>query len=78
MNIFKISIFFKISKLKNHRILNLKIAEFQIGTKRSIPQPAKAPPRVLSELYYVKSVFVKAAERKQFPLVWLLFFFKQK
>jgi hypothetical protein len=60
--------------LKNHQILNLKIAEFQTDTKRSIPQLAKAPPKVLSELYYKKADFIKAIERKQLPLVQLLLF----
>jgi hypothetical protein len=64
----------KILNLKNHQILNLKITEFQTGTKRSIPQLAKAPPKVLSELYYKKAAFIKAIERKQLPLVQLLLF----
>jgi hypothetical protein len=64
----------KIFKLLISKILNLKITEFQTGTKRSIPQLAKAPPKVLSELYYKKAAFIKAIERKQLPLVQLLLF----
>jgi hypothetical protein len=38
-----------------------KISEFWIGTKSLIPQPAKTPLNMLSELYYTKAAFVKAA-----------------
>jgi hypothetical protein len=54
--------------------LNLKIIKFQTGAKKSIPQPTKAPPKVLSEWYYKKAAFIKATGRKQLPLVQLLFF----
>jgi hypothetical protein len=63
----KFSIFQKL-KFKKYQISNLEITEFQTGTKRSIPQPAKSSPRLLSELYYGKTAFVKDAGRK-LPLV---------
>jgi hypothetical protein len=48
------------------------MTKFLTGTKRSIPQQPKTPPRVLSELYYEKLL-------GESSLIWFNFyFFKQK
>jgi hypothetical protein len=52
-----------------------KFVEFQIW---KIPQPAKAPLRVLLELNYGKAAFLKSPGTKQGPLVGFWLFVKSK
>jgi hypothetical protein len=51
-----------ISNLKNHRILNLKNCRILNRCQKVDSTASKSTSTVLSELYYEKSFFVKAAE----------------
>jgi hypothetical protein len=76
---------FQMLNLKNRWISNLencqifKISNWTTEKKNwTTKKPAKAPPRVLSELNYRKTTFLKVSEKKQGLLVWFLSFSKAK